>query len=176
MQSMQSESTASKSYELNPGNAPPPSPSNGASLILVLHAFSAHGHQRHHAAPNKNGHFASDAGSGGGDHHNGCPRHQGPAVEGRTRSPQGAVLWGRGGVGAFVCSCAGGRGGCQSSPSRPPRTHNWTTPSRTLLQPGPGAGGWHKASVSDCLPLATPIGLSPLLILTLRGPERVLVV
>ena len=39
-----------------------------------------------------------------------------------------------------------------------------------------GGGGWHKASVSDCLPLAAPIGLSPLLILTLRGPERVLVV
>ena len=35
---------------------------------------------------------------------------------------------------------------------------------------------WHKASVSDCLPLAAPIGLSPLLSLTLRGPERVLVV
>ena len=29
---------------------------------------------------------------------------------------------------------------------------------------------------SDCLPLAAPIGLSPLLILTLCGPERVLVV
>ena len=36
--------------------------------------------------------------------------------------------------------------------------------------------GWHKASGSDCLPLAAPIGLPPLLILTLRGPERVLVV
>ena len=34
-----------------------------------------------------------------------------------------------------------------------------------------GGGG-----VSDCLPLAAPIGLSPLLILTLCGPERVLVV
>ena len=34
----------------------------------------------------------------------------------------------------------------------------------------------HKASVSDCLPLAAPIGLSPLLILTLCGSERVLVV
>ena len=32
------------------------------------------------------------------------------------------------------------------------------------------------ASVSDCLPLAAPIGLSPLLMLTLCGPERVLVV
>ena len=41
---------------------------------------------------------------------------------------------------------------------------------------GEGGGGWHKASVSDCLPLAVPIGLSPLLILTLCGPERVLVV
>ena len=37
-------------------------------------------------------------------------------------------------------------------------------------------GGWHKASVSDCLPLAAPIGPSPRLILTLCGPERVLVV
>ena len=41
---------------------------------------------------------------------------------------------------------------------------------------GIGGGGWHKASVSDCLPLAMPVGLSPLLILTLCGPERVLVV
>ena len=39
-----------------------------------------------------------------------------------------------------------------------------------------GRGGWHKASVSDCVPLAAPIGPSPLLILTLCGPERVLVV
>ena len=39
-----------------------------------------------------------------------------------------------------------------------------------------GGGGWHKASVSGCLPLAAPIGLSPLLILTLCGSERVLVV
>ena len=36
--------------------------------------------------------------------------------------------------------------------------------------------GWHKASVSDCVPLAAPMCLSPLLILTLCGPERVLVV
>ena len=41
---------------------------------------------------------------------------------------------------------------------------------------GGGGGGWHKASVSDCLSLAAPIGLSPVLILTLCGPERVLVV
>ena len=39
-----------------------------------------------------------------------------------------------------------------------------------------GAGGWHKASGLGCLPLAAPIGLSPLLILTLCGPECVLVV
>ena len=39
-----------------------------------------------------------------------------------------------------------------------------------------GRGGWHKASVLDCLPLAAPIGLSPLLILTPCGPECVLVV
>ena len=37
-----------------------------------------------------------------------------------------------------------------------------------------GGGGWHKASVSDCLPLAAPIGLS--LLLTLCGSERVMVV
>ena len=41
---------------------------------------------------------------------------------------------------------------------------------------GGGGGGWHKAPVSDCLPLAASIGLSPLLILILCGPERVLVV
>ena len=41
-----------------------------------------------------------------------------------------------------------------------------------------GRGGevWHKASILGCLPLAVPIGLSPLLILTLCGSERVLVV
>ena len=33
-------------------------------------------------------------------------------------------------------------------------------------------GVWHKASVLDCLPLAAPIGLSPLIILTLCGSER----
>ena len=45
-------------------------------------------------------------------------------------------------------------------------------------RPGPrrGGGGWHKASVLDCLPLAAPIGLSPLLILTPCGSERVFVV
>ena len=36
-------------------------------------------------------------------------------------------------------------------------------------------GGWHKASVSDCLPLAAPIGLSPLHIPNPCGSERVLV-
>ena len=37
-------------------------------------------------------------------------------------------------------------------------------------------GVWHKAMVLVCLPLAAPIGLSPVLILTLCGSERVLVV
>ena len=37
-------------------------------------------------------------------------------------------------------------------------------------------GGWHKASVLGCLPLAAPMGLWPVLILTLCGSERVLVV
>ena len=44
------------------------------------------------------------------------------------------------------------------------------------LRPTVSGGVWHKASVSDCLPLVAPIGLSPLLILTLCGPEHVLVV
>ena len=39
---------------------------------------------------------------------------------------------------------------------------------------GEGGGGWRKALVLDCLPLAAPIGLSRLLILTLCGCERVL--
>ena len=49
-------------------------------------------------------------------------------------------------------------------------------PSASLRCRGGRGGVWHKASVSDCLPLAAPIGLWPLLILTLRGPERVVVV
>ena len=39
---------------------------------------------------------------------------------------------------------------------------------------GGGGGGWHEASVFVRLPLAAPIGLSPVHILTLRGSERVL--
>ena len=41
-----------------------------------------------------------------------------------------------------------------------------SAPSGSL---GGGGGGWHKASVSDCLPLAASIGLSPLLIRLGRG-------
>ena len=53
----------------------------------------------------------------------------------------------------------------------------WICCSRLQLAASGGGGGiWHKAWVSDCLPLAAPIGLSPLLILTLCVPERVLVV
>ena len=47
---------------------------------------------------------------------------------------------------------------------------------RGANSPSRGGWGWHKASVSECLPLAAPIGLSPLLILTLGGSERALVV
>ena len=39
-----------------------------------------------------------------------------------------------------------------------------------------GGGGLAQGPASDCLPLAAPIGLSPLLILTLRWPEHLLVV
>ena len=41
---------------------------------------------------------------------------------------------------------------------------------------GGGGGGWHEAMVLVCLPLAAPIGLSPLHVLTLCGSERGLVV
>ena len=55
-----------------------------------------------------------------------------------------------------------------------------TAPLKSPLPPphaqSGGGGGWHKASVSECLPLAVPIGLSPRLILTLCGPKRVLIV
>ena len=57
--------------------------------------------------------------------------------------------------------------------------HHWQMGHRgrkCLSVVGGGGGGWHKASVSDCFPLAAPIGLSPLLILTLCGSKRVLVV
>ena len=46
----------------------------------------------------------------------------------------------------------------------------------TVISQWGGGGAWHKASVFGCLPLAAPIGLLPLLIQTLCGPERVLVV
>ena len=39
-----------------------------------------------------------------------------------------------------------------------------------------GRGGWHEAMVLVCVPLAAPIGLSPLYIPTLCASERVLVV
>ena len=51
-----------------------------------------------------------------------------------------------------------------------------STQSQVVLGGSERGGVWHKASVSDYLPLAAPIGLSPLLILTLCGPECVLVV
>ena len=68
-----------------------------------------------------------------------------------------------------------------------PRSLRWSTlsmervgvGSRSDRQRDSGGGGGgvgYKASVSICVPLAAPIGLSPLLILTLCGPERVLVV
>ena len=59
-----------------------------------------------------------------------------------------------------------------------PRTIIMPCP-KDILAPGvlpPEGEGWHKASVLGCLPLAVPIGLSPLLILTLSGSECVLVV
>ena len=79
---------------------------------------------------------------------------------------------------ALVCSCTGGdedpmrdappaQGGCVGG------VGGW---GQRKGQSAEGGGIWHKASVSICVPLAAPIGLSPLLILTLCGPDRVLVV
>ena len=72
---------------------------------------------------------------------------------------------------------------CGSRPVDTQCIASWTRPENLINRDNRapnrgwvGGGGWHKASVSDCLPLAAPIGLSPLLILTLCGPERVLVV
>ena len=61
--------------------------------------------------------------------------------------------------------------------------HNWSasellgTATVYLLDFERGIwGGWHEPMVLVCLPLAAPIGLSPLHILTLCGSERVLAV
>ena len=54
--------------------------------------------------------------------------------------------------------------------------HMWWCVCRGGVAVVPAGGVWHKAMVLVYLPLAAPIGLSPLLILTLCGPERVLVV
>ena len=93
-----------------------------------------------------------------------------------------ASLWGTGwggrgaGVGwqlAGQCTHRGGGGGVRTS-GRQRLGIGWA-PWRgggTPLPMHPWGRVWHKALVSDCLPLAAPIGLSPLLILTLCGPER----
>ena len=67
-----------------------------------------------------------------------------------------------------------------------PSSHDTAGAPLVLWDGGSGGGGgvehllrqcgWHEAVVLVCLPLTAPIGLSPLLILTLCGPERVLVV
>ena len=84
----------------------------------------------------------------------------------------------------------GGGGGTKGRPRPPSHGLHYGVPDSSQTR-GPGGGGggqqwrghgagggggWHKASVSKCVPLAAPIGLSPPLILTLCGPERVLVV
>ena len=89
--------------------------------------------------------------------------------QGRARSIGGGALRGRGvAAGGVLCGCG------PVGPLAPPHP-DWRAAAFAPAR-GQGAGGWHKASVSGCLPLAAPIGLSPLLILTLCGPERVLVV
>ena len=65
---------------------------------------------------------------------------------------------------------------CARDPQCPPPPPRPKGNVRSAARRRRRGGVWHKASASDCLPLAAPIGLSPLLILTLCGPERVLVV
>ena len=118
-----------------------------------------------------------------------------PAVQ---RPPPPLAVWGGGGGGAAV-ECFGGTNwpiatdcpalgpspftsGGAPRPLTPPVSFlsllGLSFPLYFPFFPPPGGGGWHKALVSGCLPLAAPIGLSlsPLLILTLCGSERVLVV
>ena len=78
--------------------------------------------------------------------------------------------------GKDICHVAGGHGALGPQRVRFPSLQSASTAPATTVRAGGGGGGWHKASVSDCLPLAAPIGLSSLLILSLCGPERVLVV
>ena len=78
-------------------------------------------------------------------------------------------VWGKGAAGVLGVTALGFLGVCW----------RWGTAGCEMVEgrrAGRGGGGWHNASVSDCLPLAAPMGLWPLLILTLCGPERVLVV
>ena len=70
-------------------------------------------------------------------------------------------------------------GGRNPAPDPPPRFISDTPllpPRLPLLWVARGGGGWHEAFASGCLPLGAPIGLSPLLLLTLCGSERDLVV
>ena len=120
---------------------------------------------------------------------------------GTSGHTMGRCLAGGGGgfkAGAHLCrSQVGGGGGLdgggrgpqkfhglhtklESWPLAPSLGHIWSGPPQHFGPPGGGggwgAGVWDKASVSDWLPLAAPVGLSPLLILTLCGSERVLIV
>ena len=115
---------------------------------------------------------------------NTCPRHTHNAVAGAVsarlgRTPPHPI---RAGVadasGSFGRACRRARARAQEA-----RVHGQGIAQQRVWVGGGGGvgtiglgGGGHKASVSGCLHLAVPIGLSPLLILTLCGPERVLVV
>ena len=64
----------------------------------------------------------------------------------------------------------------RKQPPCPSNTRRWSRQFLVIYRCLDKVGRvWHKASVSDCLPLAAPIGLSPLLIVTLCGSERVLI-
>ena len=86
--------------------------------------------------------------------------------------------WGPGGSGGW--GREGGRGGGVGGGGRGPhegtKAEQHSVGHRPWLTVAGGGGGWHRAMVLVCLPLAAPIGLSPLHILTLCGSERVVVV
>ena len=102
----------------------------------------------------------------GGGLSSGTPhKHKAVATKG------GGENWVEGGVGAWKPI---------SHPPPPPgmgsRVGLLTMPGEGLRGRRGGGGGWHKASVLGGLPLAAPIGLSPLLIPTPCGSKRILVV
>ena len=86
------------------------------------------------------------------------PQQQGCTSKGGTGGRWGAsCAVARGGSGSWKSSCEAVSGGYQPVGGG----QKWLAGLTVTLKGWGGGGGvWHKASVSDCLPLAAPIGLS----------------